>query len=83
MAEREKKLQRLADIKAEISERYSYLTQINRDIEAATIAGGDAIRDLQSEIRVLEDEKARLMSYNFGLEQRIRENKATIANMGV
>lgn len=75
----EQRRQKLREINAEISERSAYLVKINDDIDTATIAGSDRLRELAGEITALEDEKARLMKQNLGLEQKIRENKLRIA----
>lgn len=77
--EAKRRQRRLDDINAQIKERTEYLTRINDDIDAATIVGADRLRELAGEVTELEEEKARLMKQNLGLEQRIRENKLHLA----
>lgn len=58
-----------------IAERKAYLKQIEEQIDIVTLAGNDKIKDIQDEIEQLDQERARLLKLNFGIEQRIRENK--------
>jgi predicted nuclease with TOPRIM domain len=78
-AAKPKRLQRLDEINIEIRERTAYLGQINADIDMATLAGSDRIREISGEISQLEEERARLLTLNLGLEQKIRWNKQRIA----
>lgn len=65
----------LSQLDKTIAERKAYLEQIERDIEAVTLAGNDKLKDIQDEIEQADQERARLLKLNYGLEQRIRENK--------
>jgi hypothetical protein len=79
--EKQRRLQKLDDINAGIKERSAYLDQVNRDIEAVTLAGNDRLREIAGEIEEAESEKARLMNLNLGLEQKIRENRERLARL--
>lgn len=65
----------------ELENRKAYLIQIERDIEAVTLAGADRLRVIQGEIDAAEKEKARLMKLNIGLEQQVRETRELLAQL--
>lgn len=65
----------LKALQQQVNERREYLSSLERDIEIATIAGADKIRELQGEIDELESERARLLRLALGYEQRIRDAK--------
>lgn len=78
MVAREKKQQTLRQLDQTIRERREYLATIERDIEVATQTGAFALTEVQSEINVLNNEKARLLRQNLELAQSIRERKAKL-----
>lgn len=78
MADLQSKQSQLKDLNKLIKDRKEYLAQIEKDILTATENGAYAMRDLQTEIVGLQDEKARLMRKNFELAQQIREKNLTL-----
>lgn len=69
------KQQKLSDLNEAVKERKAYLETIERSIEDVTTAGNNQLLNIQAEIDGLERERARLLKLNYGLEQKIRENK--------
>lgn len=70
--------QLLKEVNETIRERKEYLATLERNIEVATIAASDRIRELQGDVGELEDEKSRLLRLALGLEQRIRDAKVIV-----
>lgn len=69
------KQQKLSSLDEEIKERKEYLATIERDIEAVTTAGNNALFNMRGDMENLEREKAALLKKNYQLDQVIREKK--------
>lgn len=67
-------MDKLKTLNAEIKEAQNTLNRINKEIEAAELAGADAIRGISIEIDQLDKEKARLMKQLLSLKQNIEEH---------
>ncbi len=69
---------RLNQLNDDISERKSYLEQIEESIAIAERNGELAMRDLKAEIERLENKKARLMKELLAIKQEIEIAKHTL-----